>query len=73
MTGVPDPVRGAAVKASIVLAPGVAPTEELKSELRQQLKQATAAYKVPRVIDFVDMLPKTISGKVRRAAIRGGG
>lgn len=73
VTGVPDPVRGAAVKASIVLAPGVSPTEELKSELRQQVKQATAAYKVPRVIDFVDMLPKTISGKVCRAAIRGGG
>ena len=73
VTGVPDPVRGAAVKASIVLAPGVAPSEELKSELRHQVKQATAAYKVPRVIDFVDKLPKTISGKVRRAAIRGGG
>ena len=60
---------GIARKSSV----GNFPTEELKSELHHRVKQATAAYKVPRVIDFVDKLPKTISGKVHRAAIRGGG
>ena len=70
VTGVPDPVRGHAVKATIVLAPGFSASEELTKELQTWVKTRTAPYKYPRIIDFVDALPKTVNGKVRRAAIR---
>jgi acetyl-CoA synthetase len=70
VTGVPDPVRGQAVKATIVLNPGYAPSEDLVAELQAWVKKRTAPYKYPRVIDFVDALPKTVNGKIRRAAIR---
>ncbi len=70
VTGVPDPVRGQAVKATVVLAPGFAPSEELAKELQNHVKQETAPYKYPRIIDFVAELPKTISGKIKRAEIR---
>ncbi len=70
VTGAPDPTRGQIVKATIVLAKGYTPSEELKKELQTYVKEQTAPYKYPRAIDFVEDLPKTISGKIRRAAIR---
>ena len=70
ITGVPDPVRGQIVKATIVLKKGYEPTEELKKELQNHVKKLTAPYKYPRVIEFVDELPKTISGKIRRVELR---
>lgn len=70
VTGVPDPERGAVVKATIVLAAGYAPSETLKRELQEHVKNVTAPYKYPRLIEFVTELPKTISGKIRRVAIR---
>ncbi len=70
ITGVPDPDRGFNVKATIVLAPGYEPSEQLKKELQEHVKKVTAPYKYPRVIEFVKELPKTISGKIRRVEIR---
>jgi acetyl-CoA synthetase len=70
VTGVPDPVRGQAVKATVVLAPGYAGSPELAKELQEHVKKETAPYKYPRIIDFVAELPKTISGKIKRAEIR---
>lgn len=70
ITGVPDPVRGQVVKATIVLTKGYTPSEELKKELQNHVKTVTAPYKYPRIIEFVDELPKTISGKIRRVEIR---
>lgn len=72
ITGVPDEIRGQVVKATIVLAKEykqkVGP--ELVKELQDHVKRVTAPYKYPRVIEFVDELPKTISGKIRRVEIR---
>ena len=70
VTGVPDPVRGAAVKATIVLKDGYASSDDLTRELQSWVKKRTAPYKYPRIIDYVDALPKTVNGKIRRAAIR---
>ena len=70
ITGVPDPVRGQVVKATIILKKGYEPSEALKKELQNHVKHATAPYKYPRVIEFVDELPKTISGKIRRVELR---
>jgi acetyl-CoA synthetase len=70
VTGVPDSIRGMAVKATIILVKGVTPSEELKKELQEFVKSQTAPYKYPRVIEFVTELPKTISGKIRRTEIR---
>ena len=70
ITGVPDPLRGQVVKATIVLKPGWEPSEALKKELQDHVKHLTAPYKYPRVIEFVDTLPKTISGKIRRTELR---
>lgn len=70
VTGAPDPVRGQVVKATIVLAKGYEPSEELIKEIQQYVKTHTAFYKYPRIIEFVDELPKTISGKIRRTEIR---
>ena len=72
VTGVPDPagIRGFLVKATIVLKPGYEGTPELVKELQNFVKKNTAPYKYPRVVEFVKELPKTFSGKVRRAAIR---
>jgi acetyl-CoA synthetase len=71
VTGVPDPDRGAVVKATVVLAKGWTASEALKVELQNHVKKTTAPYKYPRVVEFVDELPKTISGKIRRVEIRG--
>lgn len=70
ITGAPDPIRGQVVKATIVLAKGFSPSEELKKELQVYVKKNTAPYKYPRIVEFVDELPKTISGKIRRVQIR---
>jgi acetyl-CoA synthetase len=70
ITGVPDPDRGTAVKATVVLAKGFTASEELKTELQNHVKKTTAPYKYPRIIEFVNELPKTISGKIRRVQIR---
>ena len=70
VTGVPDPIRGKAVKATIVLSSGFSPSEELSKELQSWVKKNTAPYKYPRIIDYVDSLPRTVNGKIRRVAIR---
>ncbi|MGN0698648.1 MAG: AMP-binding protein [Ruminiclostridium sp.] len=70
ITGAPDPIRGQVVKATVVLARGYEPSEELKKELQTFVKKNTAPYKYPRIVEFVDELPKTISGKIRRVQIR---
>lgn len=70
VTGVPDEIRGQVVKATIVLAKGYSPSEELAVEIQEHVKKVTAPYKYPRIIEFVDSLPKTISGKIRRVEIR---
>ncbi|MDR1143840.1 MAG: AMP-binding protein, partial [Spirochaetaceae bacterium] len=72
ITGVPDPDRGTVVKATVVLAKGWSPSEELKKELQNHVKKITAPYKYPRIVEFVTELPKTISGKIRRVQIREG-
>lgn len=70
VTGVPDPDRGFAVKATIVLSKGYLPSDELTKALQSHVKSVTAPYKYPRIIEYVDALPKTISGKIRRVEIR---
>jgi acetyl-CoA synthetase/medium-chain acyl-CoA synthetase len=67
----PDAVRGSIVKAYVVLRPGVAPSETLAGELQDHVKKVTAPYKYPRAIEFVEALPKTVSGKIRRVELRG--
>ena len=70
VTGVPDELRGFAVKATVVLAPGFEPSTSLTKELQTWVKRRTAPYKYPRVIDYVDELPRTVNGKIRRTVIR---
>ncbi len=70
ITGVPHPVRGQVVKATIVLTNDYESSDELAKEIQDHVKQVTAPYKYPRVIEFVEELPKTISGKIRRVEIR---
>ena len=66
-----DPVRGTVFKATIVLTKDYKPSDELIKELQDHVKEVTAPYKYPRIVEFVDHLPKTISGKIRRVEIRG--
>jgi acetyl-CoA synthetase/medium-chain acyl-CoA synthetase len=66
----PDPVRGEIVKAFVVLRPGYAPGEQLARTLQEHVKRVTAPYKYPRAVEFVDALPKTVSGKIRRVELR---
>ena len=72
ITGVPDEIRGQVVKATIILSREYKEKagEELVKEIQQHVKTVTAPYKYPRIIEFVDELPKTISGKIRRKEIR---
>ena len=72
ITGVPDDIRGMVVKATVVLGKEWKEKagEDLVKELQQHVKKVTAPYKYPRIIEFVDELPKTISGKIRRVEIR---
>jgi acyl-coenzyme A synthetase/AMP-(fatty) acid ligase len=67
----PDDERGAIVRAVVVLRDGHAPSDALTRELQDHVKAETAPYKYPRLVDFADELPKTASGKVRRALLRG--
>ncbi|MEX2279564.1 MAG: AMP-binding protein [Acidimicrobiia bacterium] len=68
--GVPDPERGEVVKAFVVLAPGHAPSDEVAAEIQMLVKETTAPYKYPRQIEFIEELPKTVSGKIRRVDLR---
>ncbi|MCL2229775.1 MAG: AMP-binding protein [Treponema sp.] len=70
VTAAPDAMRGQVVKATIVLARGYEASDELIKELQNHVKHVTAPYKYPRIIDFVNELPKTISGKIKRMDIR---
>lgn len=70
VTAAPDKIRGKVVKATIVLAKGYEPSDELTKELQNHVKKTTAPYKYPRVIEYVDELPKTVGGKIKRKLIR---
>ena len=70
ITAVPDEVRGQIVKASIVLVPGKEGSPELVKEIQNYVKEHTAPYKYPRIVEFMAELPKTISGKIRRVELR---
>lgn len=70
VTAAPDPIRGKVVKATVVLAKGWEASDELVKELQTHVKHATAPYKYPRIVEFVDELPKTLGGKIKRAQIR---
>ncbi len=69
VSAAPDEVRGQIVKASIVLTKGTEPTEELKKEIQNYVKQHTAPYKYPRLVVFRDELPKTVNGKIQRSKL----
>ena len=69
----PDEIRGHVVRAVVVLRRGYAPGADLVRELQDHVKRETAPYKYPRIVEFADALPKTASGKIRRAALRGPG
>ena len=66
VSAAPDPIRGQVVKASIVLVNGKEGTEDLKKEIQNYVKTHTAPYKYPRIVEFRDSLPKTVSGKIQR-------
>jgi acetyl-CoA synthetase len=68
----PDPERGSVVRAIVVLAAGGEASDELARELQEHVKAQTAPYKYPRIVEFAEELPKTASGKIRRAALRHG-
>lgn len=71
VVGKPDPQRGEIVKAFVVLAPGRDGSNELVADIQEHVKRVTAPYKYPREVEFVEELPKTISGKIRRVELRG--
>jgi acetyl-CoA synthetase len=66
----PDPERGSVVRAVVVLCEGYEPSPALERELQEHVKRETAPYKYPRIVEFACELPKTASGKVRRAELR---
>ncbi|MDR0292679.1 MAG: AMP-binding protein [Oscillospiraceae bacterium] len=70
VTAAPDPVRGQVVKATVVLKKGFPPSDTLAKELQEHVKRVTAPYKYPRIVEFTEELPKTVSGKIKRAEIR---
>jgi len=70
VVGSPDVIRGMVVKAFIVLKPGYKPSEALVKDIQRYVKRVTAPYKYPRRVEFVESLPKTISGKIRRHELR---
>ena len=70
VVGLPDPDRGQVVAAFVIPAPGFAPGDALAAELQDHVKGVTAPYKYPRRIEFVDSLPKTVSGKIQRNVLR---
>ena len=66
VSAAPDEIRGQVVKASIVLTKGTEASEELKKEIQMYVKEHTAPYKYPRIVEFRESLPKTTSGKIIR-------
>jgi acetyl-CoA synthetase len=70
VTAAPDPKRGQVVKATVVLNKGWAPSDVLVKELQDHVKRLTAPYKYPRIVEFIDELPKTVGGKIKRAQLR---
>ena len=70
VTAAPDPIRGQVVKADIVLVKGRTGSEELKKEIQDYVKTHTAPYKYPRIVEFLDEMPKTVSGKIMRNELR---
>ena len=70
VTAAPHPIRGKVVKATIVLAKGYEPSDELTKELQAWVKKETAPYKYPRIVEYTDELPKTVGGKIKRKLIR---
>jgi len=69
VTAYPDETRGFIVKATVVLTQQYQASEQLTGELQSYVKKQTAPYKYPRIIEYVDELPKTIGGKIKRAQI----
>ena len=67
----PDEERGSVVRAVVVLRDGHEPGAALARELQEHVRAETAPYKYPRIVEFADELPKTASGKIRRAELRG--
>jgi len=70
VVGKPDPDRGQIVKAFVILTPGYAGSDDLVRELQEHCRTVTAPFKYPREVEFVEELPKTISGKIRRVELR---
>ena len=70
VVGSPDDIRGLIVKAFMILKPGHQPSDSLTREIQNHVKKVTAPYKYPRAIEYVETLPKTISGKIRRNELR---
>jgi acetyl-CoA synthetase len=70
VTGAPDEVRGTVVKATVVLADGYVASDALAHDIKDHVKHRTAPYKYPRIVEFVDAMPTTVSGKIRRVALR---
>ena len=70
ITAYPDEVRGQIVKATIILQPGFEPSDKLTKDIQNHVKEVTAPYKYPRMVEYVDEIPETISGKKRRVEIR---
>ncbi|WP_292396005.1 AMP-binding protein [Methanoculleus sp. UBA303] len=70
VVGSPDVIRGLVVKAFVVLKPGYRPSESLVKDIQKHVKRVTAPYKYPRAVEFVESLPKTISGKIKRYELR---
>ena len=70
VVGLPDPERGQVVAAFVIPTPGFEPGDALAAELQEHVKRITAPYKYPRRIEFVESLPKTVSGKIQRGILR---
>ena len=70
MVGVPDPLRGQAIKAFIVLSEGYSASKELEKEIKDFCNNRLAEYKWIRMVEFVKEMPKTISGKIRKTELR---
>ena len=68
--GVPDALRGQSIKAVIVLSPGYEPTKELEKDIKDFCNSKLAEYKWVRIVEFIDVMPKTISGKIRKVELR---
>ena len=70
VVGVPDEARGAVVKAVVVIRDGIARDDALVRGIQDQVKAVIAPYKYPRVVEFVDALPRTATGKIQRFRLR---